>query len=55
MAISGLSGKRVLVTGGGGFIGAHLTRRLVALGAEVAVCQINGIVVPIIDRPSHTI
>ena len=29
--------KRVLVTGGSGFIGSHLTRRLVNLGAEVAV------------------
>ncbi|MBF0284642.1 MAG: GDP-mannose 4,6-dehydratase [Magnetococcales bacterium] len=35
--MSGLSGQRVLVTGGAGFIGSHLTRRLVGLGAEVAV------------------
>ena len=32
-----LGGKKVLVTGGGGFIGSHLTRRLVDLGSEVAV------------------
>ena len=30
-----LKGKRVLVTGAGGFIGSHLTERLVELGAEV--------------------
>ena len=30
-------GKRVLVTGGSGFIGSHLTRKLVGLGAEVAI------------------
>jgi len=29
--------KRVLVTGGAGFIGSHLVKRLVAEGAEVVV------------------
>ena len=32
--VSSLSGKRVLVTGGGGFIGSHLAERLVSEGAH---------------------
>ena len=32
-----LASKRVLVTGGSGFIGSHLTRRLVGAGAQVGI------------------
>ena len=36
-----LKDTRVLVTGAGGFIGSHLTRRLVDEGAEVSVFEIS--------------
>jgi UDP-glucose 4-epimerase len=32
-----MKNKKILVTGGAGFIGSHLTKRLIGLGAEVAV------------------
>ena len=35
-----LAGKRILVTGGAGFVGSHLCRRLLQLGAEV-ICLDN--------------
>ena len=35
--MSQLKGKRALVTGGSGFIGSHLTRRLLKEGADVAI------------------
>ncbi|MDD4182966.1 MAG: SDR family oxidoreductase [Candidatus Omnitrophica bacterium] len=35
--MSGLKGKKVLVTGGAGFIGSHIVDRLVNMGAEVIV------------------
>jgi len=33
--------KNVLVTGGFGFVGGHVTKRLVDLGANVTVVDIN--------------
>ena len=37
--------KKVLVTGGGGFIPSHLVRRLVKMGAEVfATVKYNSII-----------
>lgn len=37
MSTPDLAASRVLVTGGSGFIGSHLTRRLVGIGADVHV------------------
>ena len=42
--MSGWSGRQVLVTGAGGFIGSHLCERLVELGAEVrALVEYNSL------------
>jgi UDP-glucose 4-epimerase len=32
-----LKGKKILVTGGAGFIGFHLTKKLLELGADVTI------------------
>ena len=34
---SGMAGKKVLITGGAGFIGSNLAERLIGLGAEVSI------------------
>ena len=38
---NGLSGRRVLVTGGSGFIGRHMVAELTADGAEVRVIDLK--------------
>ena len=40
-----MNGKRVLITGGSGFIGSHLVQRLLADGSEVAVLMRYGNVI----------
>lgn len=36
-----MNGKRIVITGGGGGIGAVMARRFAALGARVAVCDLD--------------
>jgi dihydroflavonol-4-reductase len=43
------TGKRVCVTGGGGFLGYHLVRQLRAAGAEIVVLSLP----PAADHPLH--
>jgi len=37
MIDTSITGRRYLITGGGGFLGSHLVRRLISLGARVSV------------------
>ena len=41
--VGALAGRRVLVTGGRGFIGSHLVRRLLAEGADVHIVSRTGL------------
>lgn len=57
--IQSLEGKRILITGGAGFIGSRLTRELAGLGAEVTIFdnlleQVHG-PAPRIDLPATLI
>src|SRR3989338_2970009 len=39
---SGMAGKKVLITGGGGFLGSNLARRLLELGSDVTIFEKSG-------------
>ncbi len=48
-----LQGKKILVTGGAGFIGFHLTKKLLEQGAEVTIYDnmSNGKIENVKDNP----
>ena len=48
-----LAGKRILVTGGAGFIGSHIVDKLVELGAEVTV--LDNLITGKIDNIKHNL
>lgn len=51
--ISALEGKKILVTGGCGFIGSHIVDRLVSIGAKVVV--LDNLITGTVDNIRHNL
>lgn len=47
--------KKVFVTGHGGFIGEHLVKKLISLGAKVEVCEIDLLKQNLVDQNYQTL